>query len=180
MSLEHKAFIFDSDKFCEELKPLLESCLASGDVDQVREFVIINNSSLKDPYEGKPLEYDWEDMIEDKDVHQYGDFALTKYYTPSLDMGLGYDWEDVQKIFSGVSGLRYSPVLGEPLGTESEYFDPGKSGSYFQSYNQAIESLKIANKLDSSISGDLRELFKEYKDLLERAVSERKGLYITF
>lgn len=180
MSLEHKVFIFDSERFGKELKPLLESCLLSGNVDQVRAFVLSNKSSLTDPYEGEPLEDDWEGMIEDKDVHQYGDFALTKYYSPTLDMGLGDDWENLQKIFSGVPGVKFSPVLGEPLGAERDYFDPGKLGSYFQSYTQVVESLKIVNQLDGTDLGEMQRLFNDYKDLFQQAVTEHKGLYVTF
>jgi hypothetical protein len=180
MSLEHKAFIFDVERFSTELKPLLESSLLSGDVDRIRAFVVSNKSSLTDPYEGEPLEEDWEDMIEDKDVHQYGDFALTKYYSPTHDVGLGYDWEDLQKIFSVVTSVSFSPVLGEPLGRESEYFDPGKMGSYFQTSNQVLESLKIAKELKESVSDGMQELFDEFTVLLERAAREHKGLYVTF
>lgn len=180
MSFEHKAFIFDDDGFSSELKPLLESSLRSGNADQIRMFVVSNKPSLTDPYEGEPLDDDWENMIEDKDAHQYGDFALTKYYSPIDDRGLGSEWERVQKMFPDNSGLSFSPVLGMPVGTDSEFFDPGKMGSYFQSNSEVRESLNRMKKLEEMVPDDLLDPFEEFKSLLEQAVNEKKGIYVTF
>jgi len=38
-----------------------------------------------------------------------------------------------------------------PLGTEGEYFDPGKMGSYFQTCSEVQETLNIANRLEESV-----------------------------
>lgn len=180
MSIEHKAFIFDSNSFSRELKLLLESSLRSGDVDLVRTFIFSNKALLTDPYEGEPLDEDWEDMIEGKSVHQYGDFALTKYYSPKDDRGLGLEWESVQNIFTEDSELRFSPVLGLPLGAGSHFFDPGNMGSYFQSESEARESLDRVNKVEETVPGDLLDSFEEFKSLLEQALNEKKGIYVTF
>ncbi len=180
MSLEHKVFILDSESFYHELKPLIEQCLRSSNVDEIREFILMNKSSLSDPYEGEQLADDWEDMIEDKDVHQYGDFALTKYYSPIFEMGLGTDWENIKKLFDGIQEQSFSPILGVPLGIEGEYFDPGKMGSYFQNSSEVKESLSILNMIEESVPSDLIENYYEFKKILELAVKENKGLYVTF
>lgn len=180
MSLEHKAFIFDNDGFSHELKPLLESALDSGNVDQIRNFIILNQPALVDPYEGEPLDDDWENRIEDKDAHQYGDFALTKYYSPIDDKGLGSEWEYFQQIFLDSSELSFSPVLGFPIGTDDNLFDPGKMGSYFQSPSEVHESLGRVKQFEKVVPEEHLAIFEKFKNFLEQAVTEKKGIYVTF
>ena len=74
--MEHKAFIFDYGQFERELLPVLHDALASGECRALISFIRRNIDSLTDPSEGEPLTDDWEGMIEMKDAHQYGDFAL--------------------------------------------------------------------------------------------------------
>jgi hypothetical protein len=180
MSYEHKAFIFDIDGFNRELKPLLESCLRSGSIDQMWDFIVSNRQSLVDPYEGFTLEDGWEDMIESKDVHQYGDFALTKYYSPTDDRGLGLWWSISQELFSDKGKLGFSPFLGTPLGSGSNFFDPGKMGSYFQAQHEVSESLSRVFEVEGKVSDDAFEAVREFKKMLEQAIDEKKGVYITF
>ncbi|RMO97620.1 hypothetical protein ALQ33_01459 [Pseudomonas syringae pv. philadelphi] len=180
MSYEHKAFIFDIDSFGSEFKPLLESCLLSGNVDQVRDFVVSNKQFLVDPYEGIPLDDNWEDMIEEKDVHQYGDFALTKYYSPVDDRGLGIWWSVIQEIPFDKNKLSSSPFLGVPVGSDEVFFDPGKMGSYFQTENEVIDSLNKLLEIEVKVQNDALEDFREFKKLLEQAIDEKKGIYVTF
>ena len=54
------------------------NALRSGDCGQLVEFIELERAELTDPYEGEPLPPDWEQLLEQKDTHQYGDFALTK------------------------------------------------------------------------------------------------------
>jgi hypothetical protein len=180
MSIEHKAYSFDFDEFSKELKPILEASIKSGDIDQLRAFIISNKPYLSDPYEGEPLGDDWEDMVEERDAHQYGDFALTKYYSPDSDQGLGYDWEKVQDILSGSMELHISPLLGRPLGEPGEYFDPGKMGSYFQDNSQVESSIRVLEKLKDCFSGELRGAIGEFHEFLENVSDEGKGIYVTF
>jgi hypothetical protein len=180
MSFEHKAFIFDLSTFTRELKPLLESSLCLGDFDKVRNFIVDNKSVLVDPYEGEPLDEKWEDMIEDRDIHQYGDFALTKYYSLADDQGLGGEWETFQEFISDFRDLNFSPFLGLPLGVDGIFFDPGKMGSYFQSENEVSESLIKIKEVEWELGNELLDSLKGYTELLERAVREKKGVYVTF
>src|SRR5262245_4292434 len=129
--MEHKAFIFDYEPFERELLPLLKEGLLTNHCNGVITFIRQNVESLTDPYEGEPLEEDWEDMIETPDAHQYGDFALTKYYAPSNDIGLGYSWQAIQDVID--TDRNVSPILGAVVGNPDDPFDPGKMGAYFQS-----------------------------------------------
>jgi hypothetical protein len=180
MSIEHKAFIFDMTPFDLELRPILEQALRSGATDRIKAYVEANRGDLKDPYEGEPLQMDWEDMIEDRDVHQYGDFALTKYYSPLKDGGLGSVWEEVQDIVANVSDIGISPILGVPLAVGDTEFDPGKFGSYFQSQSQVRDSFQRLNSMKNVVGEGLRVPFEGFVQLLSRAVEEGKGLYVTF
>lgn len=180
MSLEHKAFIFDFDTFDRELRPLLESSLHSGDIEPLRCFIVSNKKFLVDPYEGDSLDDDWEDMIEDKDAHQYGDFALTKYYFPKDDQGVGGKWVELQEIISNRGKLNISPFLGAPVGIDGEFFDPGKIGSYFQTTNEVIESLKKIREVKGELKDDLLEELKRYEGCLNQAAFDKKGVYVTF
>jgi hypothetical protein len=89
MSLSHRAFIFDHHLFQRELRPILEAALTSGAVAPLRQFIEENLPYLKDPNDGAPLEEGWEQHLEVRDVDQYGDVALTKYYSPDLNGGIG-------------------------------------------------------------------------------------------
>src|SRR5437762_1246641 len=95
--MEHKAFPFDYWSFDKELRPLVERSLATGESELLRSFIALHWRTLKDPYEGRPLSLQWEEILETRDPHQYGDHALTKYYDPTNDIGLGPLWDEVQK-----------------------------------------------------------------------------------
>ncbi|NYZ69594.1 hypothetical protein H0A36_26625 [Endozoicomonas sp. SM1973] len=179
MSFDHKAYILDYEGFSKELKPLIEQGLLNDNYSHIRQFILNNKSLIKDPYEGMSLSEDWEDMIETRDAHQYGDFALTKFYDPSQSHGFGDGWEEAQDILLDEDDCPYAPVLGDMLGAEDNFFDPGQMGSYFKSPDSV-------NKLFSFLSSllaerpELQELFQSYFELVEQASRERKGLYITF
>jgi hypothetical protein len=132
MTMEHKAFVFDTKAFDLEVRPVLERALSDGDTRGLVDFIRGNVDVLKDPYEGEPLNENWENSLQVRDPHQYGDFALTKYYDPRQDIGLGRDWEEVQSLLLAEIGTDL-PILGRPIGPPNSLFDPGKMGSYFQS-----------------------------------------------
>jgi hypothetical protein len=179
VSFEHKAFILDYQSFESQLKNILESALENENVSQLSGYISQNQAHLKDPYEGEPLTNEWESMLESQDPHQYGDFALTMFYDPTEDIGLGYDWENVQETLSQRL-TDTSSVLGSPIGPASNYFDPGKMGAYFQSPQQVIENQRL---LESAFDQEELESSAELEKMLEMlqaAISEGKGLYITF
>ena len=71
--MEHKAFLFDGDRFDEELRPLLEAALSTGNCTPLVHFIHSNLEDLADPFEGDPLPSDWGSMLEVNDAHAYGD-----------------------------------------------------------------------------------------------------------
>jgi hypothetical protein len=174
MSMEHKAFVFDHDRFHAELHDALVGALRTEDITPLRDFIEKHRDELTDPYEGAPLDDDWESQVAPKDPHQYGDFALTKYYDPSNDIGLGYEWQELEELLTreAVGGAL---LLGSPI----DSFDPGKQGSYVQSPDMVHSGL---TRLDELLGRkpDLAGQLAAVRTMLESAASRGLGLYITF
>ncbi|QDT66000.1 hypothetical protein [Calycomorphotria hydatis] len=173
--MEHKAFLFNYEQFEHELLPKLRDALTSTDCSELISFIKFNLATLSDPYEGEQLTPDWESLLETKDVHQYGDFALTKYYDPADDIGLGTIWQQIQELMP--LSRSSSPILGITVGTADDPFDPGKMGSYFQSKSQVQDSLDHLCQLAQKHSS---EELNEAIDLLQTASRQQLGLYVTF
>jgi hypothetical protein len=172
--VEQKAFVFDFATFETELRAILDRALETGRIAELARFIGENLATLKDPYEGEPLADGWEGMLESADPHQYGDFALTKYYDPRADIGLGYEWERARDVLLEHLG-NDAPLLGSTVGPAGNLFDPGKMGSYFQSAALVQANLQALRRLSDSI--ELAEL-ERLRRALESAVG--KGLYVTF
>ena len=163
MSMEHKAYEFDWDNFNNELRPILEQSLSSDENAKLYSFINTNLECLTDPYEGEPLDNDWEELLETKSNHELGDFALTKYYKVTEEYGLGDGWLPLQEVLS-------QDIINALLGTFISGFDPGCYGSYFQSSNQRKDNASLL--LESNI-----ELIKEFAACLTKF---KKGVYVTF
>jgi hypothetical protein len=175
--MEHKAFLFDYDSFDRELRVILEDALRSGDHSKLVSFINAHMGDLRDPYEGEPLDANWEAMIEMQDPHQYGDFALTKYYNPTADIGLGAAWHNLQELIANDPTLVESPILGSTIGPQDNPFDPGKMGSYFQSAQQVRQNLRyLLNLAKKWQTEDLKRAIQ----MLDQAVGAETGLYVTF
>jgi hypothetical protein len=175
--MEHKAFLFDTDRFDRELRPTIEEALCTGDCAPLVDFIRDNVDLLTDPYEGEPLAPGWDALLETKDVHTYGDFALTKYYDLTSDIGLGAAWERLQEFFANDPDIVTSPILGATIGPGDSPFDPGKMGAYFQSPSQVAANyhhlLDLARESRSDFVADAVRM-------LGQAARAGKGLYITF
>src|SRR5262249_43022633 len=93
MPMSHKAYAFNWRAFeRDELPGLLSGALETGDTAGLLAYVERNRQALKDPYQGEPLAESWKDLLENQDIHEYGDFALTRFYDLKADNGLGYCW----------------------------------------------------------------------------------------
>jgi hypothetical protein len=168
MAMEHKAFVFDFQGFEKELRPILEKALASNNSSELLRFIEANRASLKDPYEGEPLGEDWREMAEGQDPHQWGDFALTKYYEPSDDRGLGPRWEALQSQLLAKLG-KDQALLGKTVGPPANPFDPGKMGSYFQSEEDVKANLSELQRLQGNGAGEADRLV----EILRAAAAKR-------
>jgi len=175
--MEHRAFTFNFKAFTAELCPLLEKVLADGQVASLVGFIVENRRALKDPYEGKPIGQEWEALLDNRDVHEYGDFALTKYYDPVADIGLGDEWEAAQAISLERLGTDLA-VLGRTVGSADNLFDPGRVGSYFQSEEDVATHLGQIEAL--LVGGEDSPVIERLRGMLATATKLGTGLYITF
>ena len=179
MASAHRAYVFDYDAFDSELRPVLEEALRANDPAGLRSFIRARRPELKDPYAGEPLEEDWGKLLELDDPQEYGDFALTRYYDPAADLGLGDDWPAVQELLVSESNAGTVLTLGRTVGPPTRPFDPGGFGSYFMTADEARERLESLRQLlehKPALAPRLGRLVV----LFETVVGAGRGAYHTF
>ena len=179
MSMDHKAYAFDYDAFDAELRPVLEGSLRSGDVGPLLGFIREHFAELKDPYEGEPLEGNWQDLLTYEDPQEYGDFALTKYYEPSDNLGVGTDWTALEELLVGELDQRTDFTLGHTVGPPGNVFDPGRMGSYFMTAGE-IETRHDSLQVLVARKPDLRPRLEGLVGMYEKLFRAGKGAYQTF
>jgi len=92
MSMSHKAYVFDWNTFCgDELFQLLPAALESQEPPGLIRYIEQHRELLKDA-DGEALGEDWYDRLVNLDVHEFGDVALTRFYDPTADYGIGHSW----------------------------------------------------------------------------------------
>jgi hypothetical protein len=69
--------------------------LETGDPSGWVAYIEQNQDTLKDPCGGGPLDPAWQELLENCDVHEHGDFALTRFHDPAADCGLSYCWNQI-------------------------------------------------------------------------------------
>jgi hypothetical protein len=177
--MEHKAFAFDYEGFIHSLAPVLEQALRSGDVQPLVQFIEDNRERLTDPYEGCPLDSNWKDLVEPKDAHQLGDFALTLFYSPQENVGLGYEWDSTRQLLDTLLSNGEQVVLGRAFGPPSNCFDPGKMGAYFQSPGEVRSNREAVGQLSKN-KPEYSDVLSRVEHMLEKAYQKGWGLYVTF
>jgi hypothetical protein len=106
------------------------------------------------------------------------DFALTRFYDPEKNSGLGNEWRAIDEHLSEAD---QAALLGTPFGSSGAYFDPGRQGSFFQTPQEVVRSLARVQRIDlSNMDEDQRESWPQYKKLLEDCAKAGIGLYVTF
>jgi hypothetical protein len=109
-------------------------------------------------------------MLGNKNVQEYGDFALTRFYDPAMDLGVGEEWMEID---DSLSESNRSAFLGYPIHSKNNVFDPGYMGSYFQTPEQVAASLR--NVIELAI-----ETNESFQALLEDSNRSGLGIYVTF
>lgn len=171
MSMQHKAFRFDWDAFNAELRERLHHALLTNDPSQLTSYINSDVSEFSDPYDGDTLTTDWVQLLSDPtDVHEIGDYALTRFYDPTADFGVGDAWMEIGQ---ELEDAQRHALLGRAIGPTSNPFDPGKMGSYFQTTKDVVHSR-------STLFGVKKDGLTEFLGLLGRCVSLGRGVYVTF
>ncbi len=196
--MEHKAFIFDTQAFKEELYPII---ISSGlDKNPIPLYKFINNHLGKvfSPYTGILLEADWESELENGGIQELADFSMTCFYSPDDDRGLSYSWDSVLEVLKNVSE-KLDPkycILGESLEAELFLLDPGGMGTGFVEaedvpliYKILVESKDkvvtngLPSREDILYDINITELIEAYDELVllyKDATEAKRGLLMTF
>lgn len=177
MSMSHRAYALDHAAFTTELSSLILRALESDRGEELSAFVDAHLASLTDPYEGEPLGRDWRELLEDGDVQELADFALTKFYDGDLDMGLDQDFQGIADELEQ-AGVSHELLLGTPLGAEPRVFDPGRQGSYFQSEADVARGLATLNELVAR-APELEGALAPLLGMFQQAARQGRGLYVT-
>jgi hypothetical protein len=166
MSFNHKAFEFNWPAFSDEMLPWLSEALAADDCERLSAFVDANVSACRNPYDEEPLPLNWREMLEVGDAQELADFALTKYYDPTDDHGLGDAWMELD-------GALPSDMRAALLGQAIAQFDPGRQGSYFLAPADAMKSGELLQ--NSQVPSLL-----EFGSFVTQASRRGHGVYVTF
>jgi hypothetical protein len=168
--MEHKGYAFDWRSFENELRPILIEGLETGGVQELLDFIENNRGQLTDPYAGITLKENWQLTLSNRDAHEYGDYALTKYYNVREEMGVGPVWIEISDRLPAEANMA---LLGKTLGPKHNFFDPGRMGSYFQQPEQVNTALDVLTRFD------LPEI-ANFCHLLSKCVENNLGVYVTF
>ncbi len=179
MSMDHKAYVFDYEAFNNELRPVLEESLRSGEVGPLLGFIREHFAELKDPHEGEPLEENWQDLLTYEDPQEYGEFALTKYYEPSEDLGVSTDWMELEELLVAEVEQGTDLTMGDTVGPRGNVFDPGRMGSYFLTAGE-VESRHDALQMLVAAKPELEPRLEGLVSMYEKLFRAGKGAYQTF
>jgi hypothetical protein len=180
MAVEHRAFLFDWDTFNADLRVILEPALFSGDVEELVAFVRLHLVDLRDPYKGDPIDGTWQSQLRFHDAQEIGDWALTNYYDPRRDVGLGIESDRLVGLYDafGINpSFHMVPILGAILGPDDNPFDPGRLGSYFQTPEHVVGNHLYLTSRAHDL--DVPELELGLR-MLKQAMDANRGLYVTF
>lgn len=159
MSMEHKAFVFDTEIFHSTIEPVMKASVA--DIEVARRYICDNYSTLQSPYTGDDLDADWQTQFGELTIQECFDILLTACYDVNDDMGLGYMWDAVNEIVGQLDILEEPQVavLGREVVVNGVTVDPGGMGLGL------VESHEVEDILDRLTEGrDEAETIEELDD----------------
>ena len=164
MSTLHKAFVFDEAAFRRELAPILDR----HDDTALENFISDHRAELRDPETGTALELSWREKPENEGRGRRAALALTAYYDPTANIGLG----------NAASKYRFALM---DLYPEGRVFVAGGSlgvpEGYFQSAPYVAESTAILERLRSDFPLKA-DVIDPVLAMLQTAATASRGLYI--
>ncbi|MCB1050480.1 MAG: hypothetical protein KDC71_07755 [Acidobacteria bacterium] len=149
---------------------LLDQALVQNNAVGLEAFINANLDSCSSPYDGRVLGSDWKKLLELGTTQEIGDFALTRYYDPKEDFGLGESWPDLE---AWLPIPMRAALLGIAIGPAENLFDPGRQGSYIQSPALVRESASVLGSLDVPV-------LQAFQRQLVRVAASGQGIYVTF
>lgn len=196
MSMEHKAFLFHSQKYEREIEKVIEQCCSNDGKQYAMKYINKNYHVLKSPYTGEELNCKWEEEIETDTIQEYVDFILTACYDPNEDIGLGYEWEYLIEILKklNISDSAEPWILGNPISYHGIIIDPGGMGLGIINVEQVgyiraklinsqkrIKKIEIDKDLLNRVTKDeILEAYNDLCDIYQFAEEQGSGILMTF
>ncbi len=193
MSMEHKAFVFDTETFHSAIEPVMRDSVANPEV--ARQYICEHYDGLQSPYTGEPLDEDWEDEFDEPDLQVYFDIMLTSCYDVEDDMGLGCFWDAVNDVI-GQLDVFEDPriaVLGRSVMIDDVQVDPGMMGlglveshevpdirKVLSDNRDGAEAVEPDGLLHDVERDEWLEAYDELCGVYEEALRRGKGLLFTF
>lgn len=196
MSMEHKAYVFDTVTFKKELQEILSN--GNNNILPIKNFIDQHIGQIKSPYDEEYIDEEWEEQLETKDIQEYCDFALAYYYDIEENLGLEYYWELILDVLKMLE-LRYPPeyyILGDVIKMGDTVLDPGYCGlgivdavdikSILDELGakkvEFINKVEILDKerFDDITEQELLDCYDELYELYLKANEDNKGIMMTF
>lgn len=193
MSMEHKAFVFDTETFHAEIEPVMRDSVKNPDV--ARRYICEHHDRLQSPYTGEMLEEDWEEEFDEPTLQVYFDILLTACYDAEEDLGLGELWDAVNEVVEGLD-LFEEPqiaVLGREVVVEGVRVDPGMMGlglvesqevsdirNKLLASREEAENMEPEDSLCDAEPDEWMEAYDELCGIYEEAMRQGKGVLFTF
>ena len=193
--MEHKAFVFDTNKFHAEIEPVMKDSIKNTEV--AHRYISEHLDELQSPYTGNTLEEGWEEEFGELTLQVYFDILLTACYDVEDDCGLCDMWDAVNEVIKSLDVFEEGelPVLGWTVEIEDVVIDPGMEGLGIIECDEVEEILNILEEnRDEAENAEIEtedllyeaepeewmEAYDNLCNLYKKALRRNKGLLLTF
>lgn len=195
MSMDHKAFVFDTKKFHAEIEPVMKDSIKNTEV--AHRYISEHLDELQSPYTGNTLEEGWEEEFGELTLQVYFDILLTACYDVEDDCGLCDMWDAVNEVIKSLDVFEEGelPVLGWTVEIEDVVIDPGMEGLGIIECDEVEEILnRLEENRDEAENAEIEtedllyeaepeewmEAYDNLCNLYKKALRRNKGLLLTF
>lgn len=193
MSMEHRAFVFDTKKFHAEIEPVMKDSITN--TDAAHRYICEHLDELQSPYTGDTLEEGWEEEFGDLTLQVYFDILLTACYDVEDDCGLCEMWDAVNEVIKSLNLFEDGelPVTGWTVEIDDVVVDPGMEGlgiidsdeveeilNILEENRDAAENAKPDDLLYEAEPEEWMEAYDNLCSLYKEALRLNKGVLLTF
>jgi len=165
MLIQHRAFIFNYQRFEDEIEPLIRDAM-QGQAEPLAAYCDRNRSLLK----WLPTSHDPLDLAQS---------VLTLCYDPSKDIGLGEQWGEIDRVLKDGDEVVSGVLLGRPLVINGRPYAPDGCVAYFQLEEWTRGNLLLIQRWVVAEPHNQR-ILQPAIDLFQTVVNANRGLYILF
>jgi hypothetical protein len=177
MTHDHTAFAFDEGAFRRELAPLLDRALESGETSALDAFIDDHRAALADPSTGEPLSEDWRTALSGTGVQRLAAVALTSYYDPGRDIGLGAGWQTVRAALTSLAAPARAFVTGGVFGPTDRPLRPDGRTAYLQSAEYVRQSVAVLEEARTHFRAHADQIDPTL-NMLRTAAAVERGLLV--